>query len=209
VNAPACQQIQRNPTNGNGGLVDRSFTNEGRAVSSGIDLALNWSKQLTNGGRISLNSSANINLEEIQQDRPALPEVDNAGYNNCGLQLQCQNYDFRLFTTVGYGTGPWNISLRHQYWPELDNNACRTNPASTACVYNSLPAFDLFSLSGNYMFDRYTVSLGIENLLDEEPPCLNANPTAVPFPLDCTRTGDGSTYDPLGRRFFLSMTMDF
>ena len=114
----------------------------------------------------------------------------------------------------------WNLSVTHQYWPELDNNACRTNAASVACVYNSLPAYGLVSLSGNIRFnDKYTVSMGLENLLDKDPPCLNANPTTTPgsgtppnafaFATDCTHTGDGSTYDPLGRTYFISMTMDF
>ena len=209
LNNPACRQISRNPTTGAGGTVDRSFTNEGRAKFTGIDVALNWSRLLTGGGRISLNFAANAPLEEITQDRPELPETDWKGFNQCGLQMQCQNYDYRLFTTVGYGRGAWNLNLRHQHWPALDNNSCRTNPTGTTCVYSSLPSHDLFALSGNYRFDRYTVSLGIENLLDEDPPCTGANPTATPFPTQCTRTGDGATYDPLGRRYFLSMTMDF
>ena len=73
------------------------------------------------------------------------------------------------------------------------------------CIRDSL-----FALLGGFTFaDRYTLQFGVENLLDEEPPCLGANPNATPFPLDCRRTQNGSTYDPLGRRFFLSMNMDF
>jgi hypothetical protein len=51
--------------------------------------------------------------------------------------------------------------------------------------------------------------MGIENLLDEDPPCTGANPAATPWPTVCSHSGGGSTYDPLGRRFFVSMTMDF
>ena len=79
-----------------------------------------------------------------------------------------------------------------------------------ACQYSTLPAYGLFSASTNYRFaDKYNLNVGIENLLDEDPPCVGANPLAVPFPTACTRTGDGSTYDPLGRRFYIQMTMDF
>jgi hypothetical protein len=77
-----------------------------------------------------MNVSANMPLEEITQDTAAVLPIDHKGFNSCGLQLQCQNYDYRLFTTVGYGQGDWNLSVRHQYWPELKNNACRTNPSS-------------------------------------------------------------------------------
>jgi len=210
VNTPACSRIQRNPTTGNGALVDRSFTNEGLSSFEGVDLQLNWTHQLNSGGFINLNSSMTYNLHEITQDNPSVAEVDNAGFNSCSLQLQCLNYDYRIFTTVGYGKGNWNLSVTHQYWPDLPNNACRTNATSQQCVYNSLPAYSLLAASGNFRFDnKYTLSIGIQNLLDKEPPCIGANPFNAAFPLECTHTTDGATYDPLGRRYFISMTMDF
>jgi len=209
INNIACQQITRNPTTGNGAMVDRSFTNQGRSDFEGVDVQLSWAHQLDGGGALNLNSSMSYNLHEITQDIPQVAAVDWTGYNSCSLGLQCLNYEYRVFTTVGYGRGAWNMQLRHQYWPALDNNACRGTPTSVACVYSSLPAYDLFSVSANIRWDRYALSLGIENLLDEEPPCTGANPTATPFPTECTRTTDGSTYDPLGRQFFVSMTMDF
>jgi hypothetical protein len=56
----------------------------------------------------------------------------------------------------------------------------------------------------------------VENLLDEEPPCNNSDPTLLPtlaapfqFPRACSHVTDGATYDPLGRTYFVSMTMDF
>ena len=77
------------------------------------------------------------------------------------------------------------------------------------CINSSNPAYGLFSASGNIRFDQYTVSIGIENLLDEEPPCLGANPANAGFALECTRTSAGSVYDPLGRQYYISMSMDF
>ena len=90
---------------------------------------------------VDLNLVANAPVHEITQDRPTVAAVDWAGYNFCALQLQCQNYDYRLFTTIGYSRDAWNLSLRHQYWPELQNNSCRTNPTGQSCTYSSLPNF--------------------------------------------------------------------
>jgi iron complex outermembrane recepter protein len=209
VNAPACQQIFRNPSSGGAAQIDRSFTNTGSVKSSGADLQLSW-RQAVGPGFVGINMSANINLEEVTRDSPVLPAIDHAGFNSCGTQLQCMRYDYRIFNTFNYSQGAWNVSLRHQHWPELKNNACRTNAASNGCINSSPPAYNLFALSGNYRFaDRYRVSAGIENLFDKAPPCLGANPASTNFPIDCTRSGGGGTYDPLGRRFFLSMTMDF
>ena len=207
-NAPACQLIFRDPSSGNGAQIERTFNNEGLATMSGVDLQLNWQRPLANGG-LSMNSVANYNLKAITQDSIDVAPIDHAGFNDCGLQIQCQRYNYRLFTTFSYFRGPWNVSLRHQYWPELDNSACRTDTQSNGCLRSSYPSFNLFALTGGYTFaDKYRVSLGIENLLDEDPPCIGGDPNASPFPTDCTHSG-GSTYDPLGRRFYVSMTMDF
>jgi outer membrane receptor protein involved in Fe transport len=66
------------------------------------------------------------------------------------------------------------------------------------------------SASGNIRFgNNYTVSIGLDNLFDKDPPCLNANPTATPFPTTCTHNSAGATYDPLGRTYFVSMRMNF
>ena len=57
--------------------------------------------------------------------------------------------------------------------------------------------------------------MGIENLFDEEPPLVGANPTSLPYATPAQHIGgglggaSGATYDPLGRRFFVSMTMEF
>jgi iron complex outermembrane receptor protein len=213
INAPACRNIQRNPSTGAPGFVNRAFTNEGYAKFSGVDVQLNWQKQLANGG-LYLNLVANAPLEEITRDRADLPEIDHKGYDSCALQMQCQNFDYRVFTTIGYNRGNWGFNVRHQYWPELKANDCRTAPTSNNCINHGGPtpggpSYNLFSAAANFRFDRYSVNFGIENLLDEDPPCMGANPQNVGFPLECTHSGNGAVYDPLGRRYYVSLTMDF
>jgi iron complex outermembrane recepter protein len=226
----ACQRIARNPGTGGGGFVNRVFNNAGASNFEGVDFAVNWAHQLGKGGSLTLNTSLTLNLHEQTQDTPQVAKVEWKGYgppNNgpgaaCALQLQCLNYDYRVFTTVGYGRGMWNVQLQHQYWPGLPNVACRTpitGSTSIACLYNSLPAYQLFAANASLRFkDKYRVSFGIENLLDEEPP-MNyglGNPTLVPtaaapyqFGAAPAHVTDGATYDPLGRTYFISMTMDF
>jgi outer membrane receptor protein involved in Fe transport len=223
-NFTPCLSIFRDPTNGNPSNVDRPYNNEGRVLVEGVDLQLNWNKMLDSGG-FTLQMIANYNLKSETQDREDLATFDWAGTNGCSLQIQCQGYDYRLFTTVGYFQGAWSLQLRHQYWPEIQSAACVTAPASAGCTYG-LPAgfgppgvdsdYQLFALTGSYMFgERYTLRYGIENLLDEEPPLAGGNPLALPFPQPDTHIGgglgggSGATYDPLGRRGFISLTMDF
>jgi outer membrane receptor protein involved in Fe transport len=213
--AEPCVLVNRDPANGAPSNVDRSFTNQGRALMSGVDLQLDWNRELW-GGQFGFNTVANIGLNSITQDRPDLPEVDHAGYNNCSLQIQCQRYDYRLFTTLRYFKGPWNASLRHQYWPELTHDSCRINATADACLYSSYPDQQLVSATFGYTFaDRYNLNFGIENLFDKDPPCVGAEPNRAPYAYTCEHAsqvgGDlyNATFDQLGRRFFVSMTMDF
>jgi outer membrane receptor protein involved in Fe transport len=157
-----------------------------------------------------------VNLHEITQDRIDLAEIDRSGYgpaagpgSYCALGLQCLNYEYRVFTTVGYGRNNWDVSVLHQFWPGLDHNTCITAPLGNSCINDSPPNYQLFTLSGNYRWENYRLSAGVENLLDKEPPCTGANPGNPVFPLACSRINDGATYDPLGRRFYVSMTMEF
>jgi len=80
-------------------------------------------------------------------------------------------------------------------------------------------SYQQFALAGSYQFgEKYTLRAGIENLLDTEPPIVGTNPLQTPFANPGTHVGlggglavvtAGSTYDPLGRRGFVSLTMDF
>jgi outer membrane receptor protein involved in Fe transport len=218
LNHEACQLILRNPSTGAAANLDRTFTNQGRALMEGVDLQLNWSKMLANGG-LNMNMVANYVLASETQERPESDTFDWAGTNGCSLQIQCQGYDYRLFTTVNYLRGNWAISLRHQYWPEILPGVCADSPTfnAAACAASTggiRESYQLFAASASYTFaDRYTLRFGIENLLDTEPPCTGGNPTNPAFPIPCTRGQgfdfDAATYDPLGRRGFVSMTMDF
>ncbi len=221
---PACLEIFRDPTNGNAANIDLLYSNLGRALVEGIDLQVNWNKMMKSG-RFNMNMVANFNFKSETQDRDSLPTRDWAGTIGCALQIQCQGYDYRLFTTVSYFRGPWSLSLRHQYWPSILPAACGTSTAGSQQVACDAAiatgggvreGYQLFALSGSYQFkDRYTVRVGIENLMDKAPPLVGANPTALPFAIPATHAGlglgtaVGATYDPLGRRTFVSFSMDF
>jgi iron complex outermembrane receptor protein len=219
---PACRQIIRNPADGEASNIDLSFTNQGRAKVSGVDLQLNWAKPLASG-IFNLNVATNVNIESETQDAPDADTVDYAGTDGCALQIECQGYDYRLFTTVNYARGPWSVTLRHQYWPSiLDGSYATGLPASTAPDPHGGvdESYQLVYLGAGYSFnDRYRLTFGIDNLLDEEPPLTGGDPDALPFaiaPTHATSVGTGglgaggsSVYEPLGRRAFLSLTMEF
>jgi iron complex outermembrane receptor protein len=217
---PACQAIERNPINGNSSNIDLTFNNTGRAKVEGVDLQLNWNKMFAGGG-FNLNMVANYNISSETQDTPDSTTIDWAGTTGCGLQIQCQQYDYRLFTTLNYFRGNWSVTLRHQFWPSvLDPTFAKGAVGTPSPLGNIDTNYSLFYLGGSYSFrERYTLRFGIENLLDEDPPLSGGNPENTPFPIPPTHVistgrggfgaGGSSVYEPLGRRGFISMTMDF
>jgi outer membrane receptor protein involved in Fe transport len=218
--ALACQQIERNPINGSASNINLTFTNQGRAKVEGVDLQLNWNKMLA-GGNFNMNLVANYNISSETQDKPDATTYDWAGTTGCGLQIQCQQYDYRLFTTLTYLKGNWSITLRNQYWPSvLDPTFAKGVTGPTSSLGNIDEDYTLVYLGGSYAFgDKYTLRFGIDNLFDKDPPLAGGDPNASPFPIPQTHVisagrggfgaGGSSVYEPLGRRGFVSMTMNF
>ena len=60
-----------------------------------------------------------------------------------------------------------------------------------------------------------TLRANVENLFDKDPPCVGEEPNRANYAFTCEHAsqtpGDlyNSTFDQLGRRYFVSMTMDF
>ena len=112
-----------------------------------------------------------------------------------------------------------NITLRHQFWPDiLDSTFALDGVVDPLGNINT--SHSLVYLGASYAFnDKYTLRFGIENLFDKEPPFTGGDPNNSRFPVPPQRNislgrggfgaGGSATYEPLGRRGFVSMTMDF
>ena len=74
-------------------------------------------------------------------------------------------------------------------------------------------SYDVFNLFGRVQInDRMEFRGGIDNLLDEEPPVVGADPGSAALLLTPdANLGDtnASFYDVLGRRFFIGLQMNF
>jgi outer membrane receptor protein involved in Fe transport len=218
--SPACVQVTRSPFNGGVSNLDLTFTNQGKATVSGVDLQLNGTRMLENGG-LNFAFVANYNIESETQDRPGLSTIDWAGTRGCALQIQCQQYDYRLFSTVNYARGPWTATLRHQFFPSLKDATFAEGALGIPNPLGNInDSYQLFYVGGSFSFrDQYTLSFGIENLLDEEPPLVGGNPNNARFPIPPSPivavgtanfgAGGSAVYEPLGRRGFVGFSMSF
>jgi len=195
-NNPFCQQIIRDQTTGNQQRVNVSYSNLGFYKTSGLDLQVNWRKQLGQG-TFGVNFLASILDEFLTQDLPTAPIIDWKGTGGEGGQ-----FDYRLFTTFNYFRGPFGVSLRWRHYPEIEHSSFATNPNT---LTKGADSYDVLDLNGRVdIGDRHEFRFGIDNLLDTEPAIYGATPTS---------SGQGETlrsyYDVLGRRAYVGFKTRF
>lgn len=197
-----CGMIGRQPLTGERDTVQAPFLNQGALQTSGMDLAVNWALDFDNGGAFTINSVASILNEFKLQDAPGLPFLDAKGTLAEGGQ-----YEYRLNTTLGYsfGDGRTNVGLRWNYLPEI-KDASQIRPGSALLGTSSYSLFHAFA--GVQINDRLELRGGIDNLLDEEPRIIGANPSG-PQANNNGGVTNAQYYDILGRRAYVGLKMRF
>jgi outer membrane receptor protein involved in Fe transport len=207
VNNQFCQLIRRNDSTSNtpgaAGQVQGLFYNIGARDISGVDIDLSWRAEVSNfgferfPGEISVRHSLNYTLQWESTPVPGAPTVDYKG-----SLAQNGIYDYTPFTTFGYRNDRLSINLNWRYLPDIKHSSYPDNPATPAMPTQS---YNLFGLSGGWDFPgNIRMRAGIDNLLDEDPRVVGATPDNNA--LITTNTG---RYDPLGRRGFVALQVDF
>ncbi len=204
-----CGLIRRNDittTNpGYAGQVQGLFYNIGTRDIAGIDLDVSWRAALTDlgferlGGEISVRHSLNYSFKWESTAVPGSPTVD---YKGTLQTAQNGLYDYTPFTTFGYRSDQLSISLNWRYLPDIKPNGYADNPLTPGLPTDS---YNLFGLSGGWDFPgNIRIRAGIDNLLNADPEVVGATPDNNA--LSSTNTG---RYDPLGRRGFVAIQVDF
>src|SRR5690606_4296017 len=172
-----CAGVDRNQ-NGTLGNVTRTFLNNGRFKTSGIDVQLDWAVPV-GPGRLSLNSVLNYLIDMKAAELPTDPLVEYAGSqgpSNNGLDGS--SYRWKLLSNLGYSFGPASIGLQWRHLPTIRSQTSVLVPDTTATGVTE--SYDLFSLQAGYdITENATLRFGIENLFNTEPPLSGRNPGAV------------------------------
>ncbi len=198
----ACDQILRDPSNGQIGAVDVTYSNNASVETSGLDVQLNWGTEL-GGGNFNLNFLASY-LDSFQTRlNPTAPWTEWKGtFGPAGLSgVNPGSFDYRTFTSASFGRGDWNVGLRWRHTPSIKPSAIVSNPNTT--IINT-PSYDAFDLSGGFALrEGWQLRYGVDNLLDEQPVYTNAT--------RFTRgtATNGGFYDVLGRRIYVGMNVSF
>lgn len=194
VNNGYCQLFQRDAATGSIinslGLLQNLATMK----TSGVDLQVDWGFDLVDAGLPDVGS---LNLNFVVGWLETWERQDAAGgpFNvRTGTIDSTNGFTFpewKFLTSVNYKFGDYGLGVRWRRVGEMQ-------------IYNTankLDAIDYFDLMGTWTVnERVSLRAGVNNLTDQAPrtwtPGIQANT-------------DPSTYDTLGRRYFVGLTSRF
>jgi len=208
VHRDAQGSLWRSP---NGFVVDTRL-NAGRLSTRGIDFGFSYTHGLGRIGSLNLNSVGTW-LDRLVTDPVGPPNFDCTGYEGaiCGTPSPRWRAKTRLTLTTPDGIG---LSLQWRYFSAVQRDTVSTDPGlggTAGSATNCRPA-DCRIAAQNYIDvtmtarigDHYNFRIGVNNVLDREPPLATQLPGVV---------GSGNTYpqvyDAMGRYIFAGVTLDF
>ena len=200
--ADSCARINRDG-NGNlwraSGFVQNLNINIGSLETTGYDLNLNYSGvEIGSFGSLNFNLTGTYLDELITVPGPGVDAYDCAGLysSSCGTP----NPQWRHHARLGWVT-PWavDLSLTWRYFDGVEEF-----DGSPKQIDYKLDAANYFDLAANWAItDKFSVLVGVNNVLDSDPPITSAVGT----------TGNGNTfpqtYDALGRWIFIRAQVGF
>ncbi|MBH0021527.1 TonB-dependent receptor [Pseudoalteromonas sp. SWXJ133] len=171
-------------------VFNNQLRNIGSEKTSGIDLNLKYSfDALGLAWKTGLDTTY---LDEYVVDTGAV--IDYQGYitNGSGGYADIKS---NLHLTVSGDS--WDATYEARYVAGMDSFTCRLDQSE--CVAPTTPSIVYHDISGSYMInDVLTVSAGINNMFDKEPPYYTGNYDS---------NTDPYTYDTLGRRLFAGINI--
>ncbi len=217
--------IRRNPVTGglDGdpsttlGLITQ-LTNAGQLKTSGIDLALNYRRDI-GFAKLALTLSGNYTFEsKFRSDAtdPNSVDRDCTGYysTNCG-SLQ-PKFQWSQRTTLSFGDVDISALWRHidSFIQEpLDVTAGNgpafvgTLPDGTVVNFQKIPSYDYLDLAVRFgITPKVDLTLGVNNVFNRKPPVVGS--TVGPTSYNSGNTYP-STYDALGRDYAATVKVRF
>ena len=198
-----CQLLTRDPVTGGITSLLQVTANLGALKTRGIDAEFDWSFGLDSlrmplSGVVELKTVASRLIDyEVQ----ALPGGTFSDYTNTVSPPTGGSYGslprWKDVTTIGYLQGAWSAGVRWRYVGAMRSLDTVSNPQSTT---PGTTAYSLFDLFGSWeVSDHLTLNAGVNNLMNREPMVVDGIPGNT----------EPSTYDILGRSFFIDVSARF
>jgi iron complex outermembrane receptor protein len=193
--SPFCTIITRDAS-GNIALIAETTQNLNRIKDSAVDFQINWTTELgAKAGSLNVNSLVtywvNYSFQGTPGDAPIVT-VGAIGGNN-GTRPK-----WRATTDIRWDLDPFSVGLRWRYMDSMISGTAVGVVGSTA---KGVPSTNYFDLNGRWgVTERLAVRVGILNLLDKTPPNYTGS---------VQHNTEAGTFDVMGRRYFVGMTLKF
>jgi outer membrane receptor protein involved in Fe transport len=192
------------------GFISALNQNLASAKTSGVDINVNYTYPFQNNwGSLGFSFFGTWLQEFKQTPVPGLGEYDCKGFfgQTCGTPIP----EWRHKARVTWMT-PWStdVALTWRHIAKVNIDLSSSNPllnGSFAPVDKELGERDYLDLAASWnVTKQLTISGGIDNLLDKDPPIISSSIAGPAF-------GNGNTYpqvyDALGRKLFVSLQYRF
>lgn len=205
IASPFCERFNRDAA-GFIGDLRRTFFNNGRFETSGVDLSVNWNVD-AGPGQFNFDSLINVLIDLESAELATDPLTDFAGtFGPSQNGLNGSAYDYQALSTFGYSLDRLTLSLRWQHLPSIDAEIAASAPNTSVL---GAPAYNLYDLLGRYeLRENVRLRFGIENVFNEEPPLMGRDPAAQ-LPSLPGGSFNTNNYDINGRRVYFGATVDF
>jgi len=195
-----CDLIQRYPDGVNAGQVYRGqepWVNLGTLKTSGLDFGVKYTLRNTRIGSFRFSLDTTYTDEYKNKASPISITHDYAGTYSTTFG----NYaKYRSLGAVGWNLGGFDGLLTARYIHKLKIEDADGGPGVTPL---SVPHRTYFNLTVGYELPTKTkIQIGVINLTDEQPPLMYFNNTI-------NANTDVSTYDTLGRQYWIGLRQKF
>lgn len=174
--------------------------NEGEIDTTGIDLQLDSSYDVP-AGVLRTNLVLSHLMSYKLKDTPGQPSIDYAGtvnYFGGGISLGQTLPEWKATLTTDYEFGDYGVYLRGRFIDGMDNRASVQYPGEAFGGVGSVTYWDV-AASWKFM-EKSAVRVGLNNAFDKQPPTYAPN----------VQSGtDPSTYDVIGRKWFMRVEVGF
>lgn len=178
-------------------------TNLAYERAEGYELAASFGIDLDNLGDLQFSTYINKYTTQESQSSSLTPVIDCKGY----FGTSCDPVsEFRFVQRTTWTWGDLTASLQWRHIDSIDIE--RPEAAATFSAFRNIDDYDYLDLYASYFLwdDRIRLSLGIDNLTDEEPPVLGNE-------AGDTSSNSGNTfpsnYDVLGRAYTFGARLTF
>ena len=197
-----------------GGYIEDLNRNVGSVKTRGIDVGMAYTRRLGTSS-LSFNLQGTY-LDQFRVNDGVSTPYDCAGYYGlvCGTPAPKWRHKARMTYAMENGL---SLSLAWRYFKsvKLDRSSSDTTLAGAFVPVNAkIPSQSYFDLAATFdITDQYTFRLGVQNLLDRDPPIIGSNGSSAAInactAVFCSGNTFPNVYDAMGRYLYAGVTLKF